>query len=93
MIRLHKSITLAEVRRAADIIGCRLIQDLRGNIVITPERVIEAQAAPMNAGALPGRSTGYPQDQPMHANANVIKFPRRRRPIFVQSVPPGPEAA
>ncbi len=39
MILLHEAITMAEVQRLARAIDARLVQDLNGNVVITPRRL------------------------------------------------------
>jgi len=43
MIKLHRDITLEEVRLMAGIIDAKLLQDGHGNITITPRRAIPAQ--------------------------------------------------
>lgn len=32
----HPDITIVEVSRAADLLGCYLVPDLHGNVIITP---------------------------------------------------------
>jgi len=62
MIKLHRDITLDEVRQIADLLDAALIQDLRGNITITPRRAIPAQGNG-NVVKLPRRKRQF-----MHCN-------------------------
>lgn len=52
-ILFHPTITLAEAKAVADGLGCALVNDGRGNTVITPRHIIEERHG--QSGAL------YPQ--------------------------------
>ncbi|MCB0252546.1 MAG: hypothetical protein KDI55_02340 [Anaerolineae bacterium] len=44
MISLHPTITMADVIRIAEYLDCKLVQDMCGNIVITPRRSAHTNA-------------------------------------------------